>query len=90
MAFMRCCSIDLFLADLIYLKQRKRKQFTVSIVIQLFENGSECRIALINIVSRDVIKPTKWLCAQRRLRSAWASAQSDKSIRSPHEETLGP
>ena len=24
-------------------------------------------------------KPTKWLCAQRRLRSAWASAQSDKS-----------
>ena len=24
-------------------------------------------------------KPTKWLCAQRRLRSAWASAQSDKT-----------
>ena len=24
-------------------------------------------------------KPTKWLCAQRRLRSAWASAQSDQS-----------
>ena len=28
-------------------------------------------------MSRDMIKPTKWLCAQRRLRSAWASAQSD-------------
>ena len=27
-------------------------------------------------------KPTMWLCAQRRLRSAWASAQSDKSLRS--------
>ena len=26
-------------------------------------------------------KPTKWLCAQRRLRSAWASAQSDQSLR---------
>ena len=24
-------------------------------------------------------KPTKWLCAQWRLRSAWASAQSDQS-----------
>ena len=24
-------------------------------------------------------KPTKWLCAQRRLRSAWASTQSDQS-----------
>ena len=25
--------------------------------------------------------PTKWLSAQRRLRSAWASAQSDQSLR---------
>ena len=25
-------------------------------------------------------KPTMWLCAQRRLRSAWASAQSDQSL----------
>ena len=24
-------------------------------------------------------KPTKWVCVQRRLRSAWASAQSDQS-----------
>ena len=29
-------------------------------------------------------------CAQRRLRSAWASTQSDQSLRCPHEETLGP
>ena len=28
--------------------------------------------------------------AQRRLRSAWPSAQSDQSLRCPHEETLGP
>ena len=28
-------------------------------------------------MSRDMTKPTKWLCAQRRLRSAWASPQSD-------------
>ena len=26
-------------------------------------------------------------CVQRRLRSAWASAQSDQSLRCPHEET---
>ena len=41
-------------------------------------------------ISMDMTKPTKWLCAQRRLRSAWASAQSDQSLRCPHEESLGP
>ena len=30
-------------------------------------------------LSRLITKPTKWLCAQWRLRSAWASAQSDQS-----------
>ena len=30
-------------------------------------------------MSRDMTKPTKWVCAQRRLRSTWASAQSDQS-----------
>ena len=39
-------------------------------------------------------KPTKWhVHPARRLRSAWASAQSVKSdqcLRCPHEETLGP
>ena len=30
------------------------------------------------------------LCTQRRLRSAWASTQSDQSLHCPHEETLGP
>ena len=31
-------------------------------------------------LSRDMTKPTKWVCAQRRLRSARASAQSDQSL----------
>ena len=35
-------------------------------------------------------KPTNWVCARRRLRSAWASAQSDQILRCPHEESLGP
>ena len=30
------------------------------------------------------------MCAQQRLRSAWASAQSDQSLCCPHEESLGP
>ena len=30
-------------------------------------------------MSRDMTKPTKWVCAQRRLRSAWTSAQSSPS-----------
>ena len=29
-------------------------------------------------MSRDMTKPTKWVCAQRRLRSAWASIQSNQ------------
>ena len=41
-------------------------------------------------ISRLMIKPTMWLCAQRRLRSAWASAQSDQSLRCPHEESSCP
>ena len=32
-------------------------------------------------LSRLMTKPTKWLCAQRTLRSTWASAQSDQSLR---------
>ena len=30
------------------------------------------------------------MCTQRRLRSAWASAQSDQSLRYPNEDSLGP
>ena len=30
-------------------------------------------------LSHDMTKPTKWVCARRRLRSAWASAQSSLS-----------
>ena len=41
-------------------------------------------------MSHDMTKPTKWVCVQRKLRSAWASAQSDQSLRCPHEESLGP
>ena len=33
---------------------------------------------------------TNDMCAQRRLGSTWASAQSDQSLRCPHEESLGP
>ena len=41
-------------------------------------------------MSRNMRKPTKWLCPQRRLRSAWASAQSDQSFRCPHGSSLDP
>ena len=41
-------------------------------------------------LSRDMTKQTKWVCAKRRLRSAWASAHSDQSLRCPHEESLDP
>ena len=34
-----------------------------------------------NNLRRLMTKPTKWLCAERRLRSPWASAQSDQILR---------
>ena len=41
-------------------------------------------------ISREMTKPTMWLCTKQRLRSAWAFAHFDQSLRCPHEETLGP
>ena len=41
-------------------------------------------------MSRLMTKQTMWLCAQRRFRSAWASAQSDEKLRCPPEGSLGP
>ena len=56
--------------------------------------SSDATIALMRklepYMSRLMTKPTMWLCAQRRLKSAWASVQSDQSLRCPHEESLGP
>ena len=40
-------------------------------------------------MSHDMIKTTKWMCAQRRLGSAWAPAQSDQSSLSTWRK-LGP
>ena len=48
------------------------------------------KLKMMSYMSRNMTKPTKWVCAQRRLRSACASAQSDQSLHCPHEETLGP
>ena len=54
---------------------------------KLLESGPSFTI----ILSRDMTKPTKWLCAQRRLRSAWASAdaQADLSLRWAHTQFVG-
>ena len=38
-----------------------------------------CCLLEADEMSRHMIKPTKWLRSQRRLRSAWASAQFDQS-----------
>ena len=60
-----------------------------------FHKELKCRFCLLysswqkQDLSRPMTKPTKWLCAQRKLRSAWASTQSDQSLRYPHEKKLG-
>ena len=40
-------------------------------------------------MSRDMTKPTQWVCAQRRLRSAWVSAQTDRCALSGWLRTQG-
>ena len=52
--------------------------FACSFVLGLRGNLLVLRKLKTNL-SHLMTKPTKWLCAQRRLRSAWASAQSDQS-----------
>ena len=54
----------------------------------------------LKLIAKWIGKTKKWatawqnqqndLCAQQTFISAWASTQSDQSLRCPHEETLGP
>ena len=46
-----------------------------------YSNKSTLAISIKNNMSQLMTKPTKWPCPQRRLRSAWASVQSDQSLR---------
>ena len=53
-------------------------------VYNRWQFGTKWRLVAIIVycivdISRDMTKPTNWVCAQRRLRSAWASAESDQS-----------
>ena len=41
-------------------------------------------------MSRLLLKPTKWMCAQRRLETAWVPAQSDQSSLCAHWVGKGP
>ena len=50
--------------------------------IKAFKKCLKIRVLWLHLyMSHDMTKPTKWVCAQRRLKSAWASAQSDQSLR---------
>ena len=56
-----------------YLLTYKHQKVTQKCQVRLFWHFP-CKM------SRDMTKPTKWLCAQRRLRSVWVSAQSDQPL----------
>ena len=47
-------------------------------------------LPLVPYMSCLMTKTTNWLCAQRRLRSAWAFDQSDQSLCCTHEGSFGP
>ena len=53
-------------------------------ILSVHQNCFNCRQCCTDFhlkyyMSRLITKPTKWLCPQRWLRLAWASAQSDQS-----------
>ena len=62
---------------------------TIPRMPRLASNAFNSHERLIEL-SCDMTKPTKWVCTKRRLRSAWASTQSDQSLHCLHEESLGP
>ena len=79
-------------------KERKKKLPAPSVFVKVawesttllflaLWDGLQHIYSIIDHVSCNMTKPTKWLCVQRRLRSAWGSAQSDQSLHCPHEET---
>ena len=65
-------------------------------LLKLFTTSSTlfCSDTVFHVYFPRLIWATSWqnqqndLCAQWNLRSAWASAQSDQSLRCPHAETL--
>ena len=48
-------------------------------IVYLWNIGTQSQFT-DKYMSRLKTKPTKWLCAQRRLRSAWKCAKSDQSL----------
>ena len=50
------------------------------------ENVERPSLVVDSIAGIIIIEPRD----MTKLRSAWASAQSDQSLRCPHEESLGP
>ena len=56
--------------------------------VEVFKKGEGQKVDYFSC--QDCGFKCKWVYAQQRLRSAWASTQSDQSLRCPHEESLGP
>ena len=50
-------------------------------ISQWLNNIEYKNMKTLQYMSHLMTKQTKWLCSQQRLRSAWASAQSDQSLR---------
>ena len=61
---------SVWMPRLIWLLAGRTRHFIGFVVLMLTFGMPTCVYS-----SRDMTKPTKWLCAQRRLRSAWACAQ---------------
>ena len=69
----------------------------VNCLIDCFTNIAKCTLMKLDldhnwavvVKMNRLMTTSKWLCAQRRLRSAWASPQSDQSLRCAYNGSLG-
>ena len=60
---------------------RDKAQFNITLYMKALHGRCATDFNWKRIMSRLMTKATKWQCAQWRLRSAWASAQSDQNLR---------
>ena len=72
------------------------KRFHIGVYAKCKRKCDEMNMCCICRLEEETFWATSWrnqqndFCAQRRLRSAWASAQSDQSLRLPSSGSLGP
>ena len=77
-------------SKIMYFGWTKRCLFSILFIYFLMHTCDKFQRGIREIWAASWQNQQNGMCAQRRLRSAWASAQSDQSLCCQHEESLDP